>query len=194
MNRRWRLYPFATVLAVLALVASSCGGGGSDSEDKDGSVVQPAASAGLNWLVLLQTVPDTADARSWVVMNDYAQLREQLGLQPPAQDAPDAEIMAYLEKLAFASTSPRVPSGLQPSEISGFGPRFNPGEWNRAFGFNLTNVDQDIDAGKPPHTYTALKGPLRQDAHRHGDRQRPFELSRSPDQGEARGRRPLHLG
>jgi hypothetical protein len=150
MNHTWSLYLLATsFLTLVLLTSSSCGGSSSD-----GKVKEDVPS----WLSLLQAIPDNADTGSWIEMNDYARLREQLGLKAPGQDAPASEITAYFEKLSFASPSPRVPAGLQPAEISGFGPRVSAAEWNTAFGFNLTNIDQDIEAGKPPHTYTTLRG------------------------------------
>ncbi len=143
------------VLALpLVLIAISCGGGGGGG----GGGIFAGAATGSVWLDVMKPIPDTPDTRSFLVMNDYAALRAVLNVQPPAQDAGEAEMKAYQEKLGLVSRSPSVTTGIMPAEMTGLGAYFDPAEWSSELGFNLALVDQDALAGQPPHTYSVLKG------------------------------------
>jgi hypothetical protein len=141
-----------TLLCTCAAAASiSCGGGGSGS----------ALTAQPVWLDLLRRIPDTPDARTYVAMNDYARIRGLFQLGAPSQDAGVDEMSDYQLRLSFVGGELRSGSmGISPAQMTGIESLFPfpPAEWNQELGFNLANIDEDVEAGKPPHKYTALRG------------------------------------
>jgi hypothetical protein len=140
------------MLATLLII--SCGG--DDSPAGRGGGPMKEAPLSMVWLSLLHTLPDTADARGYIVMNNYAAMRSQLNLQPPT-DSP-ADIAEYRKKLLIAPASSAGPNGAMPSHLSGLGQYFDPEEWQAQLGFNPGQVDFDIVAGKPPQTYEMVRG------------------------------------
>jgi len=86
-------------------------------------------------------------------MNDYARLRAALNLSAPASNATIAEIDAYTQRVALVQGSGEPkPTGVTPA-IQG-----DAAESKAELGFTIANLDQDVQAGEPPHLFVALRG------------------------------------
>jgi len=137
------------LLVVLAALAVACGrdGDGTDA----GTDEQPTS----RWLDLLAHVPDTAETRGWVVMNDYARARQAFGISLPESDADVQTLAEYEEQLMLDEQ--RAFRGFFPTEIAGLR-EIAPDEWRTELGFTFANVDQDVEAGEGPELHYVLRG------------------------------------
>jgi hypothetical protein len=154
----------AVLLAVLVLAA--CGGGtgeqptrpveetaaedGTDAEEaieQDGEVApdeepETAESEGEagRWVSVLATVPDDASTRALVVVNDHAAA------------ARAREIVPRDEPIVAGSS---FSGALSPDDAD---------EWRVSFGFDVGQVELDLEAGLPPERYEVLQGRFDPDA------------------------------
>ena len=85
------------------------------------------------FLALLQHLPAAADGLLY--FNDYAALREALGIQAPSQDATTGEIVTYWATLSEAGMYSHPMSGNFSNSAE---------DWNLELGLNLTNMDQSV--------------------------------------------------
>jgi hypothetical protein len=139
-RERWRL---TAAIVALALLLGACGG-----DDGQKVAPTPAAAAGP-WLALLDVVPDTAEARQLVVMNDYEAMRKLSSLEAPKDAAAVAE---------YRKTLLTTGNAAMPSHFSGLGRYFDPHLWSSQLGFHPGQVDADIQFGKPPNDVEAVRG------------------------------------
>jgi hypothetical protein len=149
----------AALALSLTLLLVACGGSDDkpglltgSSEDKPvtgGGAVAVTDTISGPWLALLDAMPDTADNRSYLEMNDYEALRKLFNAEVPKTPA---EVDAYRRKILIP------PNGASPVRFSGLGRDFAPNEWLAELGFHPGQVDADLSAGKPPNSIEALRG------------------------------------
>jgi peptidoglycan/LPS O-acetylase OafA/YrhL/lysophospholipase L1-like esterase len=98
------------------------------------------------WSELLHHIPDTQEARSLVVMNDYARFRSIFAVGLPARQTDGSALLDYYRRLIFGQDGSRT--GIVPSLLSGMGgdpPRLT--ETEAGLGFTIDQVDQDVRTG-----------------------------------------------
>lgn len=153
MMRTWLLRWVVAALALLAVAAIGCSGeGGADNNDHD---------AGSVWLELLGQFPNTEETRYLVVMNDYARVREQFGIELPGGDVSDDEFVDYLRGLMGVgeATDDAHRTGLVPSRLTGLQELpLSPADLRTMVGFSFLDVDQDAEAIAPDGMYYVLRG------------------------------------
>ena len=83
--------PLLSAVAVAAVVTAviACGASGGS----------PQTEAEINWIELLEHVPDTESTRQSTTISDYARTRAALGLKRPPSDASEAALEEYADAL-----------------------------------------------------------------------------------------------
>ena len=100
-----RLLAPAVLAATTMLLVAACGG--------------DTATSGFQ--ELLEVIPDTAETRGYVLLNDYQRFRETFDIQLPGPEAGEEALMDYLLR-------PRdMPLWVTGPFISGYGPTLAPG-------------------------------------------------------------------
>ncbi|MCJ7782074.1 MAG: hypothetical protein MUQ27_14750, partial [Acidimicrobiia bacterium] len=95
------------LMVVFALATSACGGG-DDAGDTGATVATGDGMVGL-----LATLPDTADNRHQIILNDFAAIGEILGIDSPGRNATPDELIEYVITLTIGDISdPRAAADL----------------------------------------------------------------------------------
>jgi len=138
------------MLFSFALLTAACGGGSKSSGGilSGNNAAAPAGSDAL--MSMMAQVPDQPDLRKSIQFTDYAKLRSALGIKTPSGKEPAAEVAAYWQKLA---DSKLIKTDLT-SQRSSFQVRDGKAEFAQEtmqaytdqFGYNLSNLDQDLQA------------------------------------------------
>jgi len=115
----------SSVLLVLAVIASACSGTATDlpSGESDGATTLAGDSArGGPWVEMLSYLPDAAETRGSILLQDFELVRQTLGLELPTSEATEDEVAEYAMTLAMgpvvdgttlvATRSPMVFLGL----------------------------------------------------------------------------------
>ena len=102
---------------------------------------------------LLSLVPNTPETRSWVLMTDYALIRELFDVDLPGPEVDEDQLKEFLIALSEA-TDNAMPQG---PFISGFKSIFETVSRDY-LGFDVRNVDQSVEAGQPPGVLEAVRG------------------------------------
>ena len=131
-----KLSVFVILITVTALSLAACGGGTETS----------------GFLELLEVIPDNAQTRGWVQVNDYQRFRETFDIQIPGPEAGEEALMDYLLRPID------MPQFFGPF-ISGYG-QFAPQalERRRYLGFDLRDVHRSAEAGVPPNVLEVVQG------------------------------------
>ncbi len=145
-----RFLAFLWALLPIAAVALACGGGGGrESTSTRTATPGDAGTQGTTnvWLELLGRVPAIDEGREFIAMNNYARLRDLLGVPAPELDSSESELQEYLEDIAVtnAADGRNIPRGTYPGPLL-YLDRF-PTEFEKrreTLGFNLANVDQEV--------------------------------------------------
>ncbi len=98
------------------------------------------------WVEMLAAMPDTEEARTWTVMNDYARFRALFGVAAPDAGSDDAALLAYYRSLKFDSAGGST--ALVPSLLSGmqsYPPRLR--ETEAALGIATGQLELDARTG-----------------------------------------------
>ncbi|MEE8466540.1 MAG: hypothetical protein V3S68_08700 [Dehalococcoidia bacterium] len=135
------------VVLELATVLAACGGGDDPAAPTETST--PPIEVSL-FEELLGAIPDTPNTRKSVMINDYAAVRELLGIPPTGQDAElPALLEFYLENLGPDYPGIRTYLALGPF-ISGMGERWWENSKREYLAFDGRNVDQTVESGMIP--------------------------------------------
>lgn len=104
------------------------------------------------FLELLEVIPDNAQTRGWVQVNDYQRFRETFDIQLPGPEAGEEALMDYLVRPLD------MPQFFGPF-ISGYGPTAPQALERRQYlGFDLRNVHRGAEAGQPPKALEVVQG------------------------------------
>jgi hypothetical protein len=118
---------------------------------------------------LLSTIPDTADTRNQVTINDYAQLRKVFKVNAPKVNCSEDEIWQYFTDLQQANDI-RNPDYVHLASPVGIFDNLtylgNSNEAMQNLGFGYSSIDQESSSGMPPATYHIIKGQFSPDATR----------------------------
>jgi hypothetical protein len=142
-----RFFIIAAALVTIVMPSLSCSDSGSTN-----SFVQ-----------ILSTIPDTPAARNQVLINDYAQMRKDFGINAPGTNATVDEQTQYLTSLSqmgsqtgFSQLHLATPPG---SCITG-GSQYLPYSLEAMLnlGLGYWSIDQEAEAGKPGSMGFILKG------------------------------------
>jgi len=150
------------LIAVLALAVGACGGG---DDTGDGMVG------------LLATLPDTADTRHEIILNDFAAVADILGIDSPSRNATRDDLIEYFVTLTIGDVAePGSLDDLDPAERRARSthvysvPRgFNfeyvgvdeyLEEWYTAFGLSILDVDREATAGRLPNAAFIWEGAI----------------------------------
>ncbi len=134
--------------ALVVMLASACGG---EAEPKGA------------FYEMLKLVPDTAEARFMLGMNDYARIREACDIPRPGPYADEEELLQYLIRVHGALYTGEPCSWHPPATrafISSGGQYAQTvlPERKANLGFGFQDVDQDIQTLQPPRTHEAIRG------------------------------------
>lgn len=150
-----RLASALTVSLILAFVLGThaCGGNGE-------------SGTASRWIDLLGQIPDTTETRHYVVMNDYARVREAFDIKLPKQDASETKLLAYLQQVMREEAEPYPRLRLFPAPIFATGPVPSPplDGMMEDLGFTIASVDQDVRAGAEPVVFQVLRGRFDEEA------------------------------
>ena len=122
----------------LGLGLGACGGGGSSGSGDGGRFTS-----------LLAAVPDSAGARSQVIVTDWAAARDVAGVSTPAVDDEEA-LGTYLRALSGLDSPVTIFSEFARD------PRLE--EFESEMGFSLLDFDAELIAGAVPETIQLLEG------------------------------------
>ena len=145
---------FLTIIGVTAvLLLAACGGGTEESDTGDTSSGTVAKTPGTSgFLELLKVIPDNAQTRGWVHVNDYQRFRETFNLELPGPEAGDEALMDYLLR-------PVDMPQFYGTFISGYGQTAPQAlERRRYLGFDLRNVHRSAEAGLAPGVLEVVQG------------------------------------
>lgn len=141
--RSWRGKPARFV--VVLLLAAAC-----SSTTEDGA---SPSSGGL--ISLLESVPDTPETRSHLVLNDHVEAARQGSIARPSTAAGAAQAVTYLADLTSEGRT-----GLAVI-LDFYGPHVAVvDEWRAELGFSILNIDRDAVAGIPPRRIRIIDGSL----------------------------------
>lgn len=128
---------------LLGTLLTACGGGDSPSVFEE----------------LLAKIPDTPETREWVLINDYALVREEFGIPLPDQTADRDRMVEYIIELVAETGLARGPF------ISGMGeiPSIHL-DMAQYRAFDARNVDQTVEAGLRPGRLEVVQGRFDPDA------------------------------
>ena len=132
-----RLLAPAVLAATTVLLAAACSG----------------ATAASGFQELLEVIPDTAESRGYVLLNDYQRFRETFDIQLPGPEAGDEALMDYLLRPLD------MPNWVTGPFISGYGQTAPQALDRRQYlGFDLRNVHRSAEAGVPPGVLEVVRG------------------------------------
>ncbi len=131
----------ASLLTAALLATSACSHGGGLPAPQDSTV-----------LSMLSLVPGT-DTRPFVVVNLYAKAADQAKVERPKPGSSAKAVFRYLFKV---TADAKTGTFLAPSELAAS----RAGQLGRpdAFGFDVTNMDADVQAGFGPDGVQAARG------------------------------------
>jgi hypothetical protein len=131
-----RLLAPAVLAATTVLLLTACGGD----------------SAPSGFQELLEVIPDTAETRGYVLLNDYLRFRETFDIRLPGPAAGDEALMDYLLRPL------EMPPFYGPF-ISGYGQTAPQAlDRRRYLGFDLRNVHRSAEASLPPGVLEVVQG------------------------------------
>lgn len=139
----------AGAVAVVMTVVVACGGSGGS----------PQTEADVNWIELLEHVPDTESTRQSTMISDYARARAALGLKPPPSDASEAALEEYADALLVGDGDG---TGFYGSFLNGV--LKEPGSMRSELGFTFADIDQYVAGGGEAEIYTIWRGRFDADA------------------------------
>jgi len=126
----------AVLTATTAFSLVACGGGTETS----------------GFLALLEVIPDNAQTRGWLQVNDYQRFREAFDIQLPGPEADQEALMDYLLR-------PIDMPQFYGSFISGYGQTAPQAlERRRYLGFDLRDIHRNAEAGLPPEVLEVVQG------------------------------------
>ncbi|MCH8224836.1 MAG: hypothetical protein IIC97_03095 [Chloroflexi bacterium] len=137
MGKLIRLLAPAVLAATTMLLVAACGG--------------DTATSGFQ--ELLEVIPDTAETRGYVLLNDYQRFRETFDIQLPGPEAGDEDLMDYLLRPLD------MPLWVTGPFISGYGPTsLQALDRRRYLGFDIQDVLRSAEAGLPPGVLEVIQG------------------------------------
>ncbi len=141
--RRWSWRSRPALLLAALLLAAACSSTAEETASPDGLIS------------LLESVPDTPETRSHLVLNDHVEAGRQGSIVRPPLVAGAAEAVTYLSDLTSEGRT-----GLA-VVLDFYGPHVAAvEEWRTELGFSILNVDRDAFAGIPPRRIRIIDGSL----------------------------------
>jgi len=149
--RRLSGIAFLSFFLVVMLTVAACGGGGA-SGGNGGGVFEE----------LLDAIPDTPETRGFLLISDFARVREIFDIPLPDAQADQEDLEDYIIEVGGVNRTILGPRG---PFISGLG-NFALLQLDRAqyLAFDARNVDQSVEAGQPPGMLEVLRGRFDPDA------------------------------
>lgn len=154
MGRTYRATLVAAALTTVSGLAAACGSGVSG-----GSATGAGDGPPSGITEALSLVPDTGDARDFVLVNDVAAAADAAGLEPPGPGADERALGAYFTDVSGAGDAPVA---VAPAELVRAS-ALQDTEWRSEVGFAPLDLTGDVAAGIPPEQLQALFGEFDQD-------------------------------
>lgn len=152
------------VLLALTSVLAACGPSENAASPGGGSATETSPSEVLIFEGLLGTIPDTPDTRKSVTINDYAAVREILGIPPTAPDARWPGLLEYaIQSVGQSFDGIKIHLGTGPF-ISGMDDKAMVNTKRKYLAFDVRNIDQSVEAGMHPSILEVVRGRFDPDA------------------------------